>query len=169
MRPRIWLFALFITFASSLQHLSSADAIPDGKRGCPVTAAPTPAFVPPSPHHSNPSNGSGYFLYGTPALWAYVHTDWQIHEGSKLPYFSEYLDHSKENDPRLSVVARRLDRPDPMVWAKWANHAWIAETSEHFITTGLDIPSMGCWEIAAYYNPAHDKTATLTYTVWVKP
>ena len=164
MQPRVWFFLLTLSLAASFPHVSSAD----GKSGCPVTKAPDPPFVPPAPYHAD--NATGEFLYGTPALWAVVATNWHVHGGSKLPYFRQDFDATKERDPRLSVVARRLDGPDAMVWAGWANSGSGAENiGKGFMVTGLEIPTEGCWEIAAHYSPAPTRIQTLTYTVWVEP
>ena len=38
-----------------------------------------------------------------------------------------------------------------------------------FMVTGIDIPSSGCWEIAAHYVDNPGNIGTLTYTVWVEP
>ena len=77
----------------------------------------------------------------------------------------------KEPSPLLTVVARRLDSNAPLVWnAGYANNASIeGEGAEGmFMVTGVDIPSSGCWEIAAHYL-GPDNIQTLTYTVWVEP
>jgi len=167
MRPRIWFFVLFLALVASVPRSSFAD----GKQTCLVTAAPDPPFVPPPPFRADSSNGE--FLYGTPALWAVVQRHWQVHgfDGQKLPYFPQGLDSTKEHNPRLTVVARRLDGPEPMVWAGWANGAGATEGTAKvsFITTGLSIPAAGCWEIAAHYIPSPSDSRTLTYTVWVEP
>jgi hypothetical protein len=151
--------------------MSSRAALADGKQGCPVTTAPDPPFVPPPPFRVNA--GSGEFLYGSPALWAVVQRHWQIHgfTGSKLPYFHQGYDWTKENNPRLTVVARRLDGSEPIVWASPANGAGAVDgaTKISFITTGLEIPAAGCWEIVTHYIPLRGDSQTLTYTVWVEP
>jgi hypothetical protein len=36
-----------------------------------------------------------------------------------------------------------------------------------FMVTGIDIPTPGCWEIAAHYIADPPGGHTLTYTVWV--
>ena len=46
-----------------------------------------------------------------------------LNSGNKLPYFSRDLDGQTEADPRLAVVARRLDSTQPLVWADWVNSA----------------------------------------------
>jgi hypothetical protein len=167
MRHRIWFFVLLLALVTGVPHASLAD----GKQGCRVTAAPDPPFVPPPPFRERA--GTDEFLYGTPALWAVVQRHWQVHafDGQKLPYFPQGYDSTKEHSPRLTVVARRLDGPDPLVWAGWANGAGATEgtTKVSFITTGLSIPAAGCWEITAHYIPSPSDSRTLTYTVWVEP
>ena len=166
-QPRIWFFVLFLALVAGFPHTSLAD----GKAGCPVTAAPDPPFVPPAPFRADSS--SSEFLYGTPALWAVVQRHWQVHgfSGSKLPYFRQGYDWTKDHNPRLTVVARRLDTPDPMEWAGPANGAGATDgtTKVSFMTTGLSIPTAGCWEIAAHYTSLRGDNQTLTYTVWVEP
>ena len=76
-------------------------------------------------------------------------------------------DSMKEMEPLLTVVARRLDRPEPLVWNGSANYG--GEGLNGFMVTGIDIPSTGCWEIAAHYVQSFDNIQTLTYTVWVEP
>ncbi len=167
MRPRIWIFILFLAFVASVPRASLADS----KQVCQVTAAPDPPFVPPPPFRAD--SGNGEFLYGTPALWAVVQRHWQVHgfDGQKLPYFRQGYDSAKDHNPRLTVVARRLDAPEQMVWAGWANGAGFTEggTKVSFITTGMSIPTAGCWEIAAHYASPDGNGQTLTYTVWVEP
>jgi hypothetical protein len=76
-----------------------------------------------------------------------------------------------EPAPRLTVVARRLDSNAPLVWNALANHAFIEGegAAGMFMVTGVDIPSSGCWEIAAQYLGPDNPIQTLTYTVWVEP
>lgn len=165
MRSRIWFFVLSLALAAGCLCASQAD----GKQGCPITKAPGHPFVPPPPF-SSARLGSGEFFYGTPALWAMVEPDWQVHgfAGQKLPYFRQGYEALKEQDPRLTVVAKRPDGPEQMVWAGPANGAGTNIGS--FMVTGLTIPTAGCWKIAAHYTPpAPDKIQTLTYTVWVEP
>jgi hypothetical protein len=83
-------------------HCLSAD-----RSLCPMTKVPDRPFVPPPPYDS--MTGSREFLYGTPALWTLVYPDRHIHSGGKLPFFRQGYDWMKERDPRLTVVARRLD------------------------------------------------------------
>jgi hypothetical protein len=77
----------------------------------------------------------------------------------------------------LSLVARRLDAPAPLVWSAWANSGGpsyrddviIPGTDNGFMVTGIDIPTSGCWEISAHYFPERGRVRTLSYTVWVEP
>lgn len=76
----------------------------------------------------------------------------------------------KEPNPLLTVVARRLNSNAPLVWnGGYANNAFIEGEGETgmFVVTGVDIPSPGCWEIAAHY--LGPEIQTLSYTVWVEP
>jgi hypothetical protein len=76
----------------------------------------------------------------------------------------------KEKDPRLTVVARRLDREESLVWNGWANNASTGRgIAGMFMTKGIDIPAPGCWEIAAHYVESPGNIQTLAYTVWVEP
>ena len=163
-RPLFCFLALSLALAPVFPQINPAE----GRNGCPVTSAPDPPFAPPLPYRPHTANGQ--FLYGTPALWALVNTHWRVHDGSKLPYFRQGFDSQKEPDPRLTVVARRIDSASPMVWAGWASSASIDDTVERmFMVTGLRIPTSGCWEISAHYTPDRGNIRTLTYTVWVEP
>ena len=111
---------------------------------CPVTRPPVHPFVPPAPYSAGA--GENEFLYGSPALWTVICPNWHIHSGGKLPFMRQGYDWMKEKDPRLTVVARRLDRSEPLVWNGWANNASIEGQglAGMFMVTGIDIPSAGC-------------------------
>ena len=137
------------------------------RQNCPITQPPDRPFVAPA---SYPSAGSGEFLCGTPALWAVVEREWQLHgfAGQKLPYFRQ--GYELKERPRLTVVARRLDGKAALVWNGLAGGG--VDSSGAFMVTGIDIPSAGCWEIGAQYvDTSHDihTVQTLSYTVWVEP
>lgn len=138
------------------------------RQSCPVTRPSDPAFTPPAPY---PEAGSREFLYGAPALWTIVYPDWHIHRGGKLPFFRQGYDWMKGRAPapRLTVVARRLDREEPLVWNGWANNGFMELQGISFMVTGIDIPAAGCWEIAAHYVESQNNIQNLTYTVWVEP
>jgi hypothetical protein len=144
--------------------------------GCAVTQEPHPAFVPPTPYglHFAPPD----FLFGTPLLWTIIHPGtWRLgaNDGAKLPYWRQGYDTRKERDPRLSVVARRLDGPAALVWAFVSSAEAADDTPDGMaMMAGLDIPAAGCWEISAHYiwfdAASHSRREqTLAYTVWVEP
>jgi hypothetical protein len=73
-------------------------------------------------------------------------------------------------------VARRLDGKAPLVWSGLATSGFddrnIPGLAGMFMVTGIDIPSSGCWEIAAQYVDDTREVHTLAYlayTVWVEP
>jgi len=128
---------------------------------------PAQAFVPPKPYWAG--HGEGEFYYGTPALWTIVYPGWHVHSGGKLPFWRVGFDWRKEGRPRLTVVARRLDGERPLVWSGLPGSGFPeGKLEEMFMVTGVDIPSSGCWEIAAHYVAASE-IQTLSYTVWVDP
>jgi hypothetical protein len=168
---RFSFLSLSLAFAAIVPGVFAAGS----EDACPVTKAPDPPFVPPLADRITGNDGS--FILGTPGLWALVIPRWKLHEtDAKLPYFSEDFSFGKsEADPRLAVVARRLDSLEPLVWADWANGASPSfgpgggpHPNDHgFMVTSLQIPTAGCWEISARYAPARDRIQTLTYTVRV--
>ena|SRR5579864_1438058 len=169
MRSRCVFLALsFIISAGCL-----CPSLAASKRKCPVTKPSDHPFAPPPPYKSDV--GRDEFLYGTPALWTLIYPRWRLRSGAhgqKLPYFRQGYDWMKEPAPLLTVVARRLDSNAPLVWnGGYANNAIIEGEGEAgmFMVTGVDIPSSGCWEIAAHYLGGPDGIQTLTYTVWVAP
>ena len=164
---------LVLTFLIAISAGCLCPSLAAKKRGCPATKPSDHPFVPPPPYKS--TVGRGEFLYGTPALWTVIYPGWRLHDGGqhgqKLPYFRQGYDWMKEPSPLLTVVARRLDSNAPLVWnGGYANNASIEGegAAGMFMVTGVDIPSSGCWEIAAHYL-GPDNPITLTYTVWVEP
>jgi hypothetical protein len=167
MRSRCLFLALLLAISAGCLSPSLAA----NRKGCPVTKPSDRPFVPPPPYKS--TVGIGEFLYGTPALWTLIYPGWRVYSGGqKLPYFRQGYDWMKEPAPLLTVVARRLDSMAPLVWnGGYANNAFIEGegAAGMFMVTGVDIPSSGCWEIAAHYLGGPDGIQTLTYTVWVAP
>jgi hypothetical protein len=82
---------------------------------CPIVTAPSPQFIPPAPFKPYRMT-DGRFLLGTAGLWALVTPRWTKYTGQKLPYFRQEFVRSEEGEPRMAVVARRLDKPAPLVW-----------------------------------------------------
>ena len=175
MQSRVSFFLICLAVAPVLRDAPGTK----GQNECPVTKAPEHPFIPPAGYDPYRWN-DGRFLLGTAELWVLVTPHW-VHRsvGNKLPYFSEEFFYGRtEGDPRLAVVARRLDRTEPLVWSEWVNSAGPSFVSgdpaprnpkDHgFMVTSLPIPKAGCWEIAARYFPARDKVQTVTYTVSVE-
>jgi hypothetical protein len=133
---------------------------------CPATQAPAQAFVPPAPYNSNPLSGG--FLLGSESLWTFVNTqDFNLSRpagppyGFKLVYWHPGLNwHDTGETHALTVVARRLDDPSaPIVFthhpANMVGHLSAETPDEVAMMTGLDLPSGGCWEIAADFKGEH--------------
>jgi hypothetical protein len=166
----------FLLASLAFGAISATAFAAGGEDACPVTKAPDRQFNPPLGYHPYSGN-DGRFLLGTPDLWVLVTPHWKLGgTGRKLPYFSKNFFFGKsEGDPRLAVVARRLDSPAPLVWSDWVNgggppYSPPGDPNDHgFMVTSLPIPTAGCWEITARYAAARDKTQMLTYTVWVEP
>ena len=174
MRSRILLFAIMLALPVGAPRASFADS----NSTCAVTKAPDPPFIPPPQWKAESSRDGQYFFFGTPGLWALVHIHWRLHlDGTKLPYFSEHYDWKNEGDPRMVVLARRLDAPGGLVWADWVNGASpsfrppepMDPTKPGFMVTSLQLPTAGCWEITARYAPMRRKVEILSYTVLVEP
>ena len=173
MRSRVSFLLIALAFTATFLRMSGAER----RNGCPVTKEPEHPFIPPPPLDKAED---GTFVLGTPRLWARVTTHWLLNRtGNKLPYHSEVYSHYKVDNPPLAVVARRLDDPEPLVWADRVNGAWplspgargddiAARGGIGAMITSLPIPTAGCWEISAHYTPLGDKVQTLTYTVWVE-
>ena len=111
LRHRRGLFFVFLLANCSglINPVPAAD-----RRSCPVTRPPVHPFVPPEGYSA--LVGEDEFLYGSSVLWTVVYPNWHIHRGSKLPFRRQGYDSMKEMEPRLTVVTRRLDRPEPLVW-----------------------------------------------------
>jgi hypothetical protein len=132
---------------------------------CPTAKAPAPAFVPPAPYNSSPLSGG--FLLGSESLWTFVNTyDFSPShpEGRayafKLVYWHPGLNwHHTDEANALNVVARRLDAPSaPIVFTHrgtMVGHFSAEAPDEVAMMTGLDLPSGGCWEIAADFKGEH--------------
>ena len=152
--------ALVLTLVAFALPAFSADS-------CPVTKKPAPVFVPPAPYNSSPLSGG--FLLGSASLWTFVNTyDFSPDRGRpqgppytfKLVYWHPGLNwHHTDETKALTVVARRLDAPSaPIVFAHRAGmvgHLSAEAPDEVAMMTGLDLPSGGCWEIAADFKGEH--------------
>jgi len=91
-----------------------------------------------------------------------------------MPYFRQGFDARVESHPDLTITATRLDSlasvvRETLVSAANMNGPLSGTPEGMAIVTSVDIPTAGCWEIAAHYLPKTGKEETLTYTVWVEP
>lgn len=86
---------------------------------CPITQAPAQPLVPPQGY----SLSQGSFAFGTPGLRVDLNPHWRLnHQQNKMPFFSESFIYGK-SEPRMVVVARRLDSITPLVWADFVSAA----------------------------------------------
>lgn len=131
---------------------------------CPVTKRPRRALLPPAPYNSSPLSGG--FLVGSESLWTFVNTyaDDPRPGGPpyafKLIYWHPGLNwHHTDEANGLTIVARRLNAPSsPIVsthGASMIGHFSARAPDEIAMMTGLDLPSSGCWEIAAEFKGVH--------------
>jgi len=137
---------------------------------CPVTRAPEPPFVPPAPYPEQPA--SGFFWYGTAALWTELPEDGRWHDlpydaktgySQKIVFWNEHYDWKREPQPSLTLEGHRLDADAPPLDAAPATNAFHDDYGS-FMMTGGGIPGAGCWQFTAHYNGDD-----LTYVVWVAP
>jgi hypothetical protein len=132
----------------------------DVSKTCPITKPPAQPFVPPPPYWKN--HGADQFWYGTESLWTLLGVTgvWHMHSNvsenkgfytTKLTYWRRGFDWRREPNPTLTVNARQLDHEAPIVGADPANAVFVT-TDKPAMMTGIDIPSIGCWEITAKYH-----------------
>jgi hypothetical protein len=141
---------------------------------CTITQPPSEPFVPPAPYPTKHPTGS--FWLGSERLWTMRNIEglWYglrtvdpdsgfTHEiyRDKVFWWRKGYDWRTENPPELKVTGKRLDAPAPPLYADGANAANIKIPS---MVTGVDIPTVGCWEITGNY-----KGDKLTFVVWVVP
>jgi hypothetical protein len=136
---------------------------------CPVTQPQSPQFVPPKPYpEADPGGG---FWYGTADLWTDLRPEglWyglpksDAGYGNKLALWREGYSMTAEPEPEIILSARQLDGAamvEPIVHGTNAYHPDYGQ----FMMTGIELPTLGCWEITAEY-----KEATLSFVVWVAP
>jgi hypothetical protein len=129
---------------------------------CPVTKPyQTSLFVPPFPYPRKPSPGS--FWVGTDKLWTSLPTEgaWRGLRGytpddptfRQKMFFWRQGYGSTERQPGLTVTGRRLDSPAPPLQVDKPSSGWFAPNSElSFMVTGVNFPTLGCWEITGRYK-----------------
>jgi len=157
---------------STVSVAQKRPSIPHVPSSCPVTKAVDHPFVPPAPYAEKPSVGQ--FWFGTDRLWTtlpmtgtwwglphYTPTDPTYRQ--KLPFWRQGYDPHTEPQPNLTVTGRRIDGPaGPLQSDGKANGSWTKD--DQFIMTGINLPTLGCWEITGHYE--NDE---LTFVIWVAP
>jgi hypothetical protein len=168
------LAAVMVGIAPVSSPLRQTRTIPTGvPKTCPISKSPVRPFVPPSPYPAKTSPHS--FWFGTVKLWTSLPTDgtWRglPHYTPDDPTFRQKLlfwrkgyNWRTESPPRLIVRGRRLDASAPPLAFDGANAGWQDDKEHPFMVTGVNFPTLGCWEVTADYHG--DK---LTFVVWVAP
>jgi hypothetical protein len=155
-----------------------------GSAQCLTTRAPNPPFVPPSQYLFDAPKGA--FWYGSDQLWTALGFDgkWIMRDNvlhgkgyrTKLTFWARGFDWHTELEPKLVIIAKRLDGDASSVVVAHANAVFIPSRSAVPIVsanvpvaapgmmTGIDIPSAGCWEVTAQYGGY-----TLVFVVSVEP
>lgn len=141
---------------------------------CPVTQPPAQAFVPPSPYPSQHSSGA--FWFGTESLWLQLPTTgtWSglPHDqpgntafSQKIQWWRRGYDWRTDMPSKLVVTGKRFDSTaPPLVSQSNASGMGTGMDDRTFIISGLDIPTLGCWQITGDY-----KGDKLTFVIWVAP
>lgn len=137
---------------------------------CAVTTAENVSFRAPEPH-APVAPWEGRFWYGTEGLWTTLPTDgvWsklpKTPDGfnQKIVWWSELYSLKDEQEPALIVSGQRLDaKSEPLRFYGATN--MIEEEAGEAMLTGVEFPTLGCWEVRAEY-----KNSDLTFVVWVAP
>ena len=173
--PFLAVMLLSLTVLPSSPHADSAPGqaatfvakVPDS---CHVTKPPAHAFVPPKPYASSIVRDA--FWFGNEKLWTFLpasgtwnglphYTPDDPTFRQKLFFWHRGFNARAEPQPPLILIGKRLDGPAPPLASDRANAGWQREESP-FIVTGINIPTLGCWQITAQYH-----AAKLTFVVWV--
>lgn len=156
-----------VAVSPTIQPTPSLEMV--GLDSCPITLPPEERFVPPAPYSEQPPAGG--FWYGTNELWLDLRSDgtWQglpksaTGYGNKIALWHEGYSQSEEPQPEITLSARQLDGDavvEPVVYGTNAYHPDYGQ----FMMTGIELPTLGCWEITAEH-----KGASLIFVVWVAP
>ncbi len=136
---------------------------------CPTTQRPEPRFIPPEPYPEWPPGGG--FWYGSNELWIDLRANGTWHGlpksdagyVNKIALWSESYGQTMELQPEITLSARQLDGDavvEPHVHGTNAYHPDYG----HFMMTGIELPTLGCWEITVEY-----RGTSLSFVVWVAP
>jgi hypothetical protein len=143
-----------------------------GAAQCLTTRAPNPPFVPPAQYLFDAPKGA--FWYGTDQLWTALGSDgkWSMGDNvlhgkgyrTKLTFWSRSFNWRTELEPKLVIIAKRLDADLPSIVVAQANAVFIPSHGTAAIApdiarrvppammTAINIPTAGCWEVTAQYR-----------------
>ncbi len=189
--PTSLLFVLLVSLlagcasaAQSLQEQATPSSLPQAAAttpveevssnppaDCPVTTAKKQeSFKAPKPYSAD-APWESMFWYGTDNLWTALDATgvWSAlpdnPEGytQKIMWWSDLYVLKDELEPALEVTGRRLDAEAPPLKTYGATNAFAADIGDAMLT-GVDFPTLGCWEITGRYRKSE-----LTFVVWVAP
>ncbi len=137
---------------------------------CPVTTSENGSFRAPEPY-APIAPWKGIFWYGAEELWTALPTDgvwWGLPDNpggftQKIMWWSDSYVLKDELKPALLVIGQRLDAESPPLKFYGATNAFADDIGEAMLT-GVDFPTLGCWEITGQY-----KKSELTFVVWIAP
>lgn len=157
--------------ASSLTETAKtevASSIPP--TDCPVTTAENVSFRAPEPY-SPDAPWEGMFWFGSEELWTALQANgvWSglpdNRDGytQKIMWWSSLFNVRDEQQPALIVSGRRLDAEAAPLKFYGVTNASAGDIGDAMLT-GIDFPTLGCWEIRGEY-----KKSALTFVVWIAP
>lgn len=158
------------TLAALTATAQTAIALFTPPADCPVTTPEKVSFRAPEPY-SPVSPWEGRFWYGTNGLWTALLNDGVLVNLPKTPdgytlkivWWSELYSLKDEPQPALVVSGQRLDAKSERLQFYGATNM-IEESAGEAMLTGVEFPTLGCWEVRAEY-----KKSELTFVVWIAP
>ena len=166
-----WISTIRPSASANQQTTRTTTRVPES---CPVTQSSPQAFWPPTPYPSQ--HGSDGFWFGSERLWVQLPTNgtWshlphyrpsETAFRQKIQWWRKGYDWHADMPSKLVVTGKRLDSTaPPLVSQSNASGMGTRMDGLAFIMSGLDIPTIGCWQITGDYNG--DK---LTFVIWVAP
>lgn len=156
---------------SKVESTTISDSVSkDPPKDCPLTVPQDPPFTALAPYAPT-APWEGLFWFGSEGLWTALPTDgiWaelpDNPEGytQKIMWWSHSFSLEDEPVPALDVTGRRLDAEAPPLKFYGATNAFAGDIGEAMLT-GVDFPTLGCWEITGLYQEAE-----LSFVVWIAP
>jgi hypothetical protein len=142
---------------------------PTGSTPACKPSRPEPVFV---PTRSAPSVPPAYYKsswFGSARLWTMLSDDGEIWRhlpanpnglSQKTFWWSVNWESAAEPEPRITVSGRRLDAPGTFSFGPGTNAGADFGTA---MLVGIDVPTVGCWEITGRYH-----AASLSFTALVE-